>query len=52
MIASPTAASAAATVMTKNTKTWPADAKCYSKDFQYFVVTDSGTRAWFMRIRM
>jgi hypothetical protein len=31
--------------------TWPADAQCYEKDLEYFVLSDSGTRAWFLRIR-
>jgi len=30
---------------------WPADAEVYEKDFGYFVLPDSGTRAWFMQIR-
>lgn len=29
----------------------PADAQIYNKDLEYFVLPDSGTRAWFMRIR-
>lgn len=33
-------------------KTWPADAQCYEKDFRYLVLPDTGTRAWFLRIRM
>jgi len=33
-------------------KTWPADAQCYEKDLQYLVLPDSGTRAWFMRMRI
>jgi hypothetical protein len=32
-------------------KTWPADAQCYEKDLEYLVLPDSGTRAWFLRIR-
>ena len=32
-------------------KTWPADAQCYGKDLEYLVLPDSGTRAWFMRMR-
>ena len=32
-------------------KTWPADAQCYDKDSEHLVLPDSGTRAWFMRMR-
>jgi hypothetical protein len=30
---------------------WPADAQCYEKDLEYLVLPDTGTRAWFMRVR-
>jgi hypothetical protein len=30
---------------------WPAGTQIYEKDLKYFVLPDSGTRAWFMRIR-
>ena len=30
---------------------WPADAQCYEKDLMYFVLPDTGTRAWFKRVR-
>ena len=32
-------------------KTWPADAQCYEKDLMYFVLPDTGTRAWLKRVR-
>jgi hypothetical protein len=32
-------------------KTWPANAQCYEKGLQYFVLPDTGTRAWFMQMR-
>jgi hypothetical protein len=31
--------------------TWPADAQCYEFESGYLVLPDSGTRAWFRRIR-
>jgi hypothetical protein len=30
---------------------WPADAQCYAKDLMFFVLPDTGTRAWFKRVR-
>ncbi len=30
---------------------WPADTQVYEKNLGYFVLPDSGTRAWFMQIR-
>jgi len=30
---------------------WPADAQVYEKDLGYFVLPDSGIRAWFIQIR-
>jgi hypothetical protein len=32
-------------------KTWPADSQCYESGLQYLVLPDTGTRAWFLRIR-
>lgn len=31
--------------------TWPRGAKCYTKDLEYLVLPDTGTRAWYMRVR-
>jgi len=30
---------------------WPADARCYEEELEFLVIPDSGTRAWFMRVR-
>jgi hypothetical protein len=32
--------------------TWPADAQCYEFELGYLVLPDTGTRAWFHKIRM
>ena len=32
-------------------KSWPSDAQCYRWHFEYLVLPDSGTRAWFLRVR-
>ncbi len=31
---------------------WPANAKIYKRYHEYLVLPDSGTRAWFLRIRV
>jgi hypothetical protein len=31
--------------------TWPVNAQCYQKDLEYLVLPDTGSRAWFLRIR-
>lgn len=30
---------------------FPSDAQCYRKDQRYLILPDTGTRAWFMRVR-
>jgi len=30
---------------------WPANAQCYEKDLMFFVLPDTGTRAWLKRVR-
>jgi hypothetical protein len=30
---------------------WPSDAQCYRRNLEYLILPDTGTKAWFMRMR-